>query len=408
MKLIQKLVFAALVAVCLSGGPSTASAAGQTAPASSRAHPAPGSKCPSPDELNTALRHASSEMEQAQYQEAAATLQPLAPLNCDARISLLLAAALEGNGNIPGAQQVLIKAHSTWPSNTSIQASLAREYLASKQIQKAVDALVHFHATATTPPQELELATIVFLAGHQLISAQAVAEVAYKAYPSVHSLVLLANTLQLQGRFKEVNRLLGDQRNQYSQSPEFLITLAESEYDAVLYDTAREDLEHAIALDNNSYQAHFLLGNVIFKLNDVDKAIAEYRQAIKLAPDRPRAYYQLALALQTKQDEAGEEELLQQALAIDNHYAPAHVEMGRILISQNHLPDAVAQLNQAIADNPSSEQAYFQLARAYAQLGDKEKSAAMQKRLVEVRNQNWRNAGDKSRGESPHDSSTTP
>ena len=54
-----------------------------------------------------------------------------------------------------------------------------------------------------------------------------------------------------------------------------------------------------------------------------------------------------------------------------------------------------AQLNQAIQDNPSSEQAYFLLARAYAGMGEKDKSDAMAKRLIAVRNANWQSAQNK-------------
>ncbi len=330
-------------------------------------------------------------MQSAHYQDAATTLQPFSDLNCDVRVSLLLAASFDESGDIPKAKQVLQQAHSIWPMNTSIAASLAREFFGTGQIDQAAEALKGFHATAKTPAQELQLATLVFISSHQLTSAQTIAEINYKSYPSIQSLLLLANTLQLEGRFKEATSLLQPQRNTYADSPQFLITIAESEYDAVLYDTARDDLKHAIALDPKSYQAHLLLGNTLLKLNDTDKAITEYHESIELSPNQPRTYYQLALALQTKQDQDEAEAQLTKALAIDAHYAPARLEIGRILLNQSHTVDAVAQLNMAIQDNPTEEQAYFLLARAYAQLGDKDKSAAMAKRLKEIRNANWRN-----------------
>lgn len=347
-------------------------------------------------------------MEQEKYREAITAVQTLADRGCDPRISLLLAAALEGSGDVPAAKQTLKQASSFWPANSSIAALLARLYLASSQVDKAAKALNRFKATPTTPPQELELAAVVYLAAHQLVAAQGIADVLYKAHPSVHSLLLLANTMQLQGRFKDVVHLLGTQRADYAQSADFLITLAESEYDSVLYDTARDDLQRAIALKQDSYQAHYLLGNVMIKLNDVDKAIAEYRPAIKLAPTQPRTYYQLALALEQQGDQADEKDMLRQALRVDRHYAPAHVELGRVLLAQSHPTDAVAQLNEAIEDNPSTEQAYFLLAKAYAQLGDKDKSDEMAKRLVEVRNANAR-ASNSADGASLHESqSATP
>jgi tetratricopeptide (TPR) repeat protein len=323
-------------------------------------------QCPQQQEIDRALGKASSLLQQAQYGDAAEVLEPLSNTKCDARTYLLLAAALDGVGSSAKAEEALRRAHLFWPANTSIAASLAREYLNAGQIDKAIQALADFHATAATPLQEMQVGVVVYLAGHRLVPALAVAEVAHKSYPSLDTLLLLANVLQLQGRYKDVNRLLQDQRKEYATSPNFLITFAESENDASLWEAARDDLEHAIALDNKSYRAHYLLGNVLAALNETDKAESEYRTAIELEPNQPRTYYQLALLLHARQDDAGETALLTNALAADEHYAPAHCEMGRILIGQHRLADAVTQLNLAIQENPQMEQAYFLLARAYA------------------------------------------
>jgi len=406
------LIAALAAIVCLSGIPMAVRAADQhnnevMPQTSSGARSGTEKRCPSQQETEIVLSKASALMGQAKYHEAADSLQPLSGLRCDPRVSLLLAAAFEEGGDRPKAEQTLQRAHSLWPSNNSIAASLAREYLGSGQVDKAAQALGHFHATATTPMQEMELGVVVFIASHQLVSARALAEMAYKSYPSVHSLLLLANAMQLQGRFKDVVALLGGKRDAYGGSPAFLITLAESEYDSILYDAARSDLERAISLDQNSYQAHFLLANALFKLGNVDQAISEYRLAIGLSPDQPRTYYQLAIALQAKQDQAGAEDELAKALSIDGHYAPALIETGRLLISQNRPSDAVTQLNLAIKDNPNAEQAYFLLAKAYSQLGDKEKSDEMAKRLVAVRNANWKSSGNKDGSQSAPNPATS-
>jgi tetratricopeptide (TPR) repeat protein len=332
-------------------------------------------------------------MQQGNFKGAADLLGPLSTQLCDPRVSLLLAGAFEVSGDLPSAEQTLLRAHTAWAANNSIAASLAREYMGNHQLDKAAQALAHFRPTPTTPRQELEVAVVVFIASHQLVAAQTVAQAAYKADPSARSLVTLANTMQLQGKFKDVVALLNAKRKLYAESSVFLATLAESEYDCILYDAARDDLQHAIALDPNSYQAHFLLANALVKLGSVDQAISEYRLAIGLSPNQPRTYCQLALALESKQDQAGAEEQLAKALSIDSRYGPALIEMARISLSQNHPDEAVTQLNLAVEDNPGSEQAYFLLAKAYAQLGDKEKSEEMAKRLVSVRNANWKSSG---------------
>jgi tetratricopeptide (TPR) repeat protein len=351
--------------------------------------------CPAQQEIDRSLGKASALLQQSQYSGAAEVLEPLSNAKCDPRTYLLLAASLEAVGNSAKAEESLERAHMFWPANTSVAASLARGYLNAGQINKAVQALGDFHVTPATPLQEMQVGVVVYLAAHRLVPALAVAETAYKSYPALKTLLLLANVLQLQGRYKDVNRLLQDQRKAYASSPDFLVTFAESENDAMLWDVARADLEHAIALDNKSYRAHYLLGNVFAAQNETDKAESEYRTAIQLAPDQPRTYYRLALLLHTRQDDTGETALLTKALAADEHYAPAHCELGRILLGQHRLADAVTQLNLAIQDNPRTEQAYFLLARAYAGLGQKDQANIIVKQYTELRAANRRTSVDK-------------
>ena len=351
-------------------------------------HPKAAPSCKTDSDLDAALTRATSALEQAQYTDAIATLQPLAPVACSARIYLLLAAAYEGAGDIAGAESTLNKGHASRPVNSAIATSLARLYLSANDKENALRALNHFQPSSATPWREIQLATVVFLANHHLQDAYTCAERGYKLYPSLESILLLANTLQLEGRYKDVIALLNGQRPTYSGSASFLVTLAQSEYDAAMYDPARADVERAISLDGNVYAAHYLLGNLLLKLGDAEPAAAEYRTAIQLSPNQPRTYYYLALALRAQHNEADEEAVLTKAISLDSSYALAHCELGRILLNQNRLPDAVAQLELAVTDNASSEQAYYLLSRAYNRFGDQDKANAMAKRLAEVRRAN--------------------
>lgn len=387
MNPVGKLLLAASVmSLSYSGGERIGLAAScEASQVAQQADSRPSAKCPTQQKIESILGQASNFLEQARYEDAAHTLETLTGAHCDPRADLLLAAAFEESGEPSKAEDTLQTAHSIWPSNTSIATSLAREYFSEKKVDKAVNALHGFHASRSTPPQEMQVAVVVYLAAHQLMAAQSVAETAYKCYPDLNSLLLLANVLQMEGRYKAVNQLLSDQRKAYADSAPFLITFSESEFDAMLYDAARADLERAISLDANSYQAHYLLGNVLVAQSEIDHAESEYRKAISLAPDQPRTYYQLALLFHSRQDDADEEPLLKQALAVDDHYAPAHCEMGRIRLSQRQLADAVTELNLAIQYNPQLEQAYYLLARAYAGLGQKDKADAVVARYKALR-----------------------
>jgi len=340
---------------------------------------------PSTEEVRSALSRATNLIEGGRYQEAAQTLETLSCLRCDARISLLLAAAFEASGDSSRAQHTLEEAHSLWPSNNSIATSLARQYLLAGRADQAAEALASADVSATTPPQELALRVKVYLAVNRLLDAERVAKMAYKAHPSEESTLLLANVLQLQGRAPEVVRFLQNKRNTGQNSPRFLITLAESEYDIRNYAAARADLIRAISLDPASELAHYLLGNTLVELRELNQAVEEYSTAIRLAPRKPRTHYSLAFALRLLGDDASAERSLREALAIDNQYAPAHCELGKLYNKQGRLPEAVEEFKNAIRYNPSISAAYYHLAMTYRQMGEKSDSEEALKMFRSVR-----------------------
>ena len=346
------------------------------------------SDCLSRVELDRLSGTASAALEQAQYAVAINILQPVSMLDCDARINLLLAAAYESSNDLLEARRTLEHAHSVWPADSSIATSLAREYLGEGDQAGAAKALDHFHASSTTPWQEIQLSIVVFLSTHQLAAAEDAAQLGYKWHPSLDSLLLLANTLQLEGRYKDVIALLNSNRESYAASAKFLVTIAESEYDANVFDHARADVEKAISLDKSLYQAHYLLGNILMKQGDAKPAATAYQVALTLAPDQPRTYYHLALAMRAMHDEAGEESVLARAVALNADYGLAHCELGRIFLNQNRVTEAVSQLELAVRDNASSEEAYSLLARAYDKQGERTKAEEAATHLAAARKAN--------------------
>src|SRR5215469_5804683 len=157
----------------------------QSASMAQRADPGTLGRCPPKQELDQALAKVSSLLQQKQYQGALEALEKFSGTKCDARIYLLLAAAQEARGDSAKAEDTLQRAHSIWPLNNSVSASLARDYLNAGRVDNAVQALGDFQVTATTPLQEMQLGVVVYLAAHRLIPALALAETAYKSYPSL-------------------------------------------------------------------------------------------------------------------------------------------------------------------------------------------------------------------------------
>ena len=116
---------------------------------------------------------------------------------------------------------------------------------------KLSKALAHFHATAKTPHRKWKWPLWFILQHTSLWPRRQWLQPDYKFYPSVHTLLLLANALQLARADTRKSTAFLEASEEFTpNSPEFLITLAESEFDASIYPAARDDLERAIALDS--------------------------------------------------------------------------------------------------------------------------------------------------------------
>ena len=341
--------------------------------------------CPSRSELDRLVSAASDLMQQEQFDAAVKVLQPEPLPKCDARVALLLGAAFEGSAHGADAQGILEQAHRQWPSNHSLAASLARSYWISGHPAQAAEALGSTRITPSTPLQELELRAEVYLAVHQLLLAQTAAEAAFRIHPSTETLLLLANTIQTQGRAQDALTLLAARRQENAASVPFLITIAESEFDSGIYAAAHDDLAHATAIDPRSYQAHYLFGNTLVQQRQIDAAMAEYQTAISIAPEKPRTYYHLALAKVIQGDVEGAKQSLTRALVADEQYAPAYTELGDLLMQQGRFAEAVEPLRKAIQYGPTQESPYYLLTRVYARLGQKTQSEDMLQRYQEVK-----------------------
>lgn len=84
----------ALAVGCLIGSLAAGAAGGRNAE-TPQGHPDPTRNCQSGPDLEAALDEASGLMRQSNFPDAAAQLQPIFATGCDARASLLLAAAFE-------------------------------------------------------------------------------------------------------------------------------------------------------------------------------------------------------------------------------------------------------------------------------------------------------------------------
>jgi Flp pilus assembly protein TadD len=92
-------------------------------------------------------------------------------------------------------------------------------------------------------------------------------------------------------------------------------------------------------------------------------------KAISFYPSYARAYNNLAVAYAHLGDVDGERQSLEKAVALDDHYSLAHLNLGRMEIGQGKLPEAETALNKAAMLAPQDPRAWVLL--SYCQLLEK-------------------------------------
>ena len=154
------------------------------------------------------------------------------------------------------------------------------------------------------------------------------------------------------------------------------------------YESARDPLEQAIALDPNSAVSHLNLGNVYDGLKLYPKALDEFRKVTRLQPDSADAFYDIGL-IQSKLghwSEAGE--ALRTAARLDSAAAAKGAAPGRredpaiddalgyALLNGNDSRGAIAAYQKAVSLAPDSAEYNYHLGLAWRRLADEKKGSA--------------------------------
>jgi tetratricopeptide (TPR) repeat protein len=84
-------------------------------------------------------------------------------------------------------------------------------------------------------------------------------------------------------------------------------------------------------------------------------------KAISLYPSYAGAYNNLAVAYAHLGDTDQERQALEKAIALDSHFALAHLNFGRMDLERGKIPEAITELNTAAALSPKNPSAFILL-----------------------------------------------
>jgi tetratricopeptide (TPR) repeat protein len=153
-----------------------------------------------------------------------------------------------------------------------------------------------------------------------------------------------------------------------------------------LYDPALKEYRDALAIDPQRPGIHFRLGRVLLarakQVNETDKeadALMEFALELQADPTNANAAYEIAEIHRKAGDLAGARTFFETALKHYPDFEEALVGLGRSLVALQEPRLAMPFLNKAVALNPKSEVAYYQLAQAHRALGE---AAAQQQALA--------------------------
>ena len=155
---------------------------------------------------------------------------------------------------------------------------------------------------------------------------------------------------------------------------------------------ATAEFREAVRIRPDYADAHANLGAVLM-LSDVEEAIGELEKAVSLDPALIKAQFNLAEAYGNSPSHgtAKQIEQLRKIISIAPDFARAHLALGKALLHDAKVSDAVAELRDATRLDPTSGEAHYQLGLALARSGQQEEAAAEVKKGRELSSADERN-----------------
>lgn len=138
------------------------------------------------------------------------------------------------------------------------------------------------------------------------------------------------------------------------------------------------------ALQPDSYRSHQLLGQAHEGNEDYVKALEEYHEALRLAPEEPGLHYAIGhVYWQTKRFEEAAAEM-EKELALNPQHASANYVLGHIFVYRREFEKAVLFLQRTIAANPGHIEARKQLGKVYSLMNNQEAALRELEAAVEL------------------------
>ena len=296
----------------------------------------------------------------------------------------LLGMAQSDEGDLPASRLNLERAVALSPTSAATFIDLGIVFLKQAQLQRALAQFeAGLNANTAVPNPDWDGA----------ISGLRDATSKGPDLPEIHNMV----GLLLGRRGTDSNEVLTEFRQALRLRPDYAeahnnmgLVLAQNGDD----EKAAAEFREASRIRPDYADAHANLGAVLL-LSDVEGAIAELEKAVSLDPTSIKAQFNLAEAYGNSPNHgtAKQIEQLRKIISIAPDFPRAHLALGKALLHDAKVSDAVTELRDATRLDPTSGEAHYQLGLALARSGQQEEATAEVKKgrelsSVDERNQN--------------------
>jgi len=197
--------------------------------------------------------------------------------------------------------------------------------------------------------------------------------------PSEGNIFDWGNELLLHGAFEVANEVFSGGLELHPNSARLHIGLGIALYSRGLYDDAAQALCRAADLEPSDPRPYVFLGKMSeISLRQAGEVKTRLRRFMQSHPRDAQAHYYYAMSVwkseripNGKGDAREVEDHLKQAIALNPTIEEAHLQLGNFYANEQRLQEAILEYLQAIRLKPDLASAHYRLAHAYMRSGDK-------------------------------------
>jgi len=153
------------------------------------------------------------------------------------------------------------------------------------------------------------------------------------------------------------------------------IARADREYAREKYDKAYQYYVEAEIENDSNYRAKLGQIKALIKMNNMDNAITQLNELIESNPNLQEAYFLMGIIYFNRNDHEKAFEYLKKCVSLDNKLIPeAHNFLGFLYVEQGKYQEGIEELKHSLELKPDYLNPHYNLAKAYAKLGDARKA----------------------------------